>query len=297
METKECIDKLFSEISRGKRLWRTVFDIVVFALLTAFILQVLSIPLMLVFETHDYESLVKNISFLTLNEGLMLISAVFSVWIIFRYRGISFTALGLSWKGRSKEFLVGLLFAAGLYGIGFGISLLLGVVVVTEVVFQPSFLFSGLGFFLLVGVTEEFIVRGFILGRMLDGGVNKFLALFISAVIFSLLHLFNPNFTFIPFLNILLAGLLLGASYIYTRNLWFPIALHWFWNWLQGPVLGYGVSGSNLDGSLLRLHLPEPNLINGGAFGFEGSIVCSILMVLGTLLIIRYYSRNNRPQS
>ena len=68
-----------------------------------------------------------------------------------------------------------------------------------------------------VAVTEEVIGRGFILGRMLDGGINKFVALFISAVLFSLMHLFNPNFAFVPFLNIMLAGCFLGGLPIYIR--------------------------------------------------------------------------------
>ena len=144
--------------------------------------------------------------------------------------------------------------------------------------------------YFFVAVTEEVIGRGFILGRMLDGGINKFVALFISAVLFSLMHLFNPNFAFVPFLNIMLAGCFLGASYIYTRNLCFPIALHWFWNWIQGSVLGYKVSGNEFSNeNLLILHFPEENLINGGTFGFEGSILCSLLLVLGTVIILRHY--------
>ena len=128
---------------------------------------------------------------------------------------------------------------------------------------------------------------------MLDGGINKFVALFISAVLFSLMHLFNPSFALVPFLNIMLAGCFLGASYIYTRNLCFPIALHWFWNWIQGPILGYKVSGNEFGNeNLLILRLPEENLINGGTFGFEGSILCSLLLVLGTILVLKRRMRD-----
>lgn len=159
-----------------------------------------------------------------------------------------------------------------------------------RVLFSPISLLSSLLLYFLVAVTEEVIGRGFILGRMLDGGVNKFVALLISAVLFSLMHLFNPSFAFVPFLNIMLAGCFLGASYIYTRNLCFPIALHWFWNWIQGSVLGYKVSGNEFSNeNLLILHFPEENLINGGTFGFEGSILCSLLLVLGTVIILRHY--------
>ena len=202
----------------------------------------------------------------------------------------SFFGLGLSLKGWGRSLLNGALFVVFLYVVGFGLSLLLGAVEVAGVLFSPISLLSSLLLYFLVAVTEEVIGRGFILGRMLDGGVNKFVALLISAVLFSLMHLFNPSFAFVPFLNIMLAGCFLGASYIYTRNLCFPIALHWFWNWIQGSVLGYKVSGNEFSNkNLLILHFPEENLINGGTFGFEGSILCSLLLVLGTVIILRHY--------
>lgn len=129
-------------------------------------------------------------------------------------------------------------------------------------------------------------MRGYILGHLLYTRMNKFLALLLSAALFAVLHIFNPGIDFLPLLNLLLAGVLLGASYLYTRNLCFPISLHLFWNWIQGPVLGYQVSGNNFMSSMLSLHLPEENVLNGGAFGFEGSLICTVLMIVFTLLII-----------
>lgn len=101
------------------------------------------------------------------------------------------------------------------------------------------------------------------------------------------MHIFNPNFSLIAFLNILLAGILIGSTYIYTRNLWFAIALHLFWNWLQGPILGFEVSGGRLGGTLLSLELSEENIINGGTFGFEGSILCTALMIIAIVITLR----------
>ena len=79
--------------------------------------------------------------------------------------------------------------------------------------------------------------------------------------------------------------------YLYTRNLWFPISLHFFWNWIQGPVLGYEVSGNRFCETLFSLRLPANNLINGGAFGFEGSLVCTVLATLFTLFIIWWFEQ------
>lgn len=202
--------------------------------------------------------------------------------------------LGLSVKGRGKDFLYGLLAAVFLYGVGFGLSLALGEVKITGVRLNITDLAGSFGVFILVALTEEIMVRGYILGRLLRTRLNKFLSLGISSVLFSLMHFFNPDVAFLPMLNLVLAGCLLGVAFLYTRNLWFPISLHLFWNWLQGPVLGYKVSGITLCPSLLQLQLPEYNILNGGAFGFEGSIFCTILMILMTGFIIWYFERKER---
>ena len=146
---------------------------------------------------------------------------------------------------------------------------------------------------LMVAVSEEVAFRGFVLGRLLSAGVNRFVALFLSSALFSLMHFLNPDFSLMAFLNILLAGVLMGSTYIYTRNLWFPIALHLFWNWFQGPILGLEVSGEQYGNTLLNLNLPEENLINGGAFGFEGSILCTALISIAIVLTLKSASKQS----
>lgn len=227
---------------------------------------------------------------LTVGQLTTLVSTFLSAIFVLRYLDHRpFSDLGFSLKGRGKDMLYGLLVAVALYGMGFGGSLALGVITVTGVQFEPMQLLGSFYFFVLVAVAEELMVRGYILGRMLRTGLNKFAALFLSSVLFAGMHLLNPNIALLPVLNLVLAGMLLGVSYLYTRNLWFPISLHLFWNWLQGPVLGYEVSGNQWTTSLLKLHLSDEPLINGGAFGFEGSILCTGLMVAFTGLIIWWF--------
>lgn len=200
--------------------------------------------------------------------------------------------LGFAIKGRGKDILFGLLIAVVLYGCGFGFSLAFGVISVTGVHPDWGWLSGSFLFYLLVAVTEELMFRGYILGRLLRTRMNKFLALFISSLMFACLHLANPNMAFLPMLNLILAGLLLGATYLYTHNLWLPISLHLFWNWLQGPVLGYEVSGNKFGESLLKLHLSDNTLLNGGDFGFEGSLICTVLMIALIGGVIRSDERN-----
>ena len=276
---------------KAKRFGKVAIDIISFVTLAVIITTILGIPFSAVLQKLGKEGADKMFYFV-LSETLMLIGIFLSAWIVWHFRGVSLAGLERSLAIRKKDLLSGISLAIVLYAVGFGVSLLAGAIELAGVVFNPSSLLISFVFFLLVAITEEFALRGFVLERMLQGGVNKFWALFLSATLFSLVHIANPNFDFLSFINILLAGILLGSSYIYTRNLCFPIALHWFWNWIQGPVLGYEVSGNKFCDGLLTLHLPEANLINGGAFGFEGSILCTVLMVAGTAVILKMFRKN-----
>lgn len=219
-------------------------------------------------------------------EAGMLLAVLTAAVISLRLERRPFTDLGLSLKGHVKGVWYGLLMAILIYSLGFGISFVLGEIEVTGFRFRPLDLLGSWVFFLLVALFEEIMTRGYILGRLLHTNMNKFLALFISSALFAFMHIFNPGIAFLPMLNLLLAGMLLGASYLYTRNLCFPISLHLFWNWIQGPVLGYQVSGSNFTAGMLTLRVPEENVLNGGAFGFEGSLICTVLMIVFTVMIV-----------
>lgn len=265
-----------------------IFAFVALMILLSSVFYILLTLLITNFPVLKENGMIVNI----LDRSCMLIGVCISSFILMRYwEHVPFSDLGLAVKGRAKDVLWGALVAAILYIAGFGILLSSDVIEVVGVHFDAESLCLSWILMLLVAVSEEIAMRGFVLGRLLNAGVGRYWALLISSALFSLMHLFNPNFSFLPFLNILLAGVLLGASYIYTRNLWFPISLHLFWNWIQGPLLGYQVSGGNFGDTLLALHLSEDNIINGGAFGFEGSIICTVLVIIGALVIMKYYSK------
>jgi membrane protease YdiL (CAAX protease family) len=133
------------------------------------------------------------------------------------------------------------------------------------------------------------LMRGYILNNLMTG-MNKYLALLLSSSIFGLLHLLNDGVTVLAMVNLILAGILLGSSYIFTKNLWFPISLHLFWNFFQGPVLGYSVSGMKVN-PIFTLSSTGNELFTGGEFGFEGSIVCTVLLVTATAAVIGYYGK------
>lgn len=286
---------------KSNTLWRSagrlVADIVLFYVIGTLITMFLCVPLFLIQKALGMEMQEGSLPSLFLERLLMLVGYLSAAVLVLRWRNLPLSLLGMSLKGRGKDLLAGLGVAVLLYAVGFGTSLLMGTVEIASVQWVPRDLLGTLLFFLLVAVTEEVMLRGFVLGRMLSAGMNRFVALFLSSVLFSAMHLFNPNFALLPFVNILLAGCLLGASFLYTRNLCFPVVLHWFWNWLQGPVLGYEVSGMNSGETLLTLRLTGSDLLTGGSFGFEGSLLCTVLLVVGTLAIVAYYERRGRKEA
>lgn len=274
-----------------------VADIVLFYVIGTLITMFLCVPLFLIQKALGMEMQEGSLPSFFLERLLMLVGYLSAAILVLRWRKLPLSLLGMSLRGRGKDLLAGLGVAVLLYAVGFGTSLLMGTVEIASVEWVPRDLLGTLLFFLLVAVTEEVMLRGFVLGRMLSAGMNRFVALFLSSALFSAMHLFNPNFALLPFVNILLAGCLLGASFLYTRNLCFPVVLHWFWNWLQGPVLGYEVSGTDSGQSLLTLRLTGSDLLTGGSFGFEGSLLCTVLLIVGTLAIVGYYERRGRKEA
>jgi membrane protease YdiL (CAAX protease family) len=113
---------------------------------------------------------------------------------------------------------------------------------------------------------------------------NKWVALGISAGLFTLFHLGNPGFDFLSVLNIFAIGVLLGLYYVYTRNLWFPICFHFAWNFFEGPVLGYPVSGIHFE-TILQPELNGDQNITGGAFGLEGSAIITGICILAVFAL------------
>lgn len=276
---------------------RVAKDILLFYVIGTLIMVFLHVPLFVVHIVSGMKIQKDGLPLLVLESLLMLVGYLSAAILMLRWRKLPLSLLGLSLKGRGKDLLAGLGVAMLLYAVGFGVSLLIGTVEVASVQLVPRNLLGRLLLFLLMAVTEEIMLRGFVLGRMLSEGMNRFVALFLSSALFSAMHLLNPNFALLPFVNVLLGGCLLGASFLYTRNLCFPIVLHWFWNWLQGPVLGYEVSGMDSGETLLTLRLTGSELLTGGSFGFEGSLLCTVLLVVGTLVIIGYYERRGRKEA
>lgn len=144
-------------------------------------------------------------------------------------------------------------------------------------------------FFILVAFSEELLMRGYVLTNLM-GSMNKYAALMVSSGLFSLMHIGNPDYGWLSALELFFAGILLGLSYIYTRNLWFPVALHFSWNFFQGTVFGFNVSGKHVYSVISHVRAND-NLWNGGAFGFEGSLLSLILQLIAIGIVFLLFSK------
>ncbi len=261
-------------------------QLVVFMILSGLIAVGLLIPL----EMTDLQVIGGTGIYSTiLSEFAMLLGALLAAFIILRFwEKKPFSDIGFSFLHRGKDLLWGVFIAFAIYAIGFAVSVAAGWVRIVDVGFYLKDMLLYLLLMIAVGMYEELSIRGFVLGRMLNVGMHPMLALLISSLLFAAMHLGNDGITAVAFISLTLAGMLLGATYLYTRNLAFPIALHTFWNWIQGAVCGYAVSGTDSGQSVFSIALSDNTLMNGGEFGFEGSLVCIILEVIFLFILLRF---------
>lgn len=201
----------------------------------------------------------------------------------------SFISIGFDKTKIVKDIALGLTMGFVIILLGFSILVVTHQLQFVDIKFNTLNLVYSVGIFVFVAVSEEVFTRGYIL-RNLVVSFNKYVALVVSALIFSLMHLGNPNINLVGLSIIFLSGLVLGLPYLYTKNLWFPIALHFSWNFFQGPIFGFNVSGLNFY-KLIETKYATANNWNGGEFGFEGSIV-AVFFLLGALTAIYFLFKN-----
>jgi len=147
--------------------------------------------------------------------------------------------------------------------------------------------------FIFVGWNEELLSRGYHL-QTIASGINLFWGVIISSSVFGLLHLGNPNATWVSVAGIFFAGVYLAYAYIRTKQLWLSIGLHIGWNFFEGVVFGFPVSGLSEIYKLIRIQVQGPELWTGGAFGPEAGLIVLPSLIVGGLLIYLYTLRRTR---
>ena len=218
-----------------------------------------------------------------------LIGVLLLLWILMRFVDKeSFVKLGFSLKGKINDIILGMTLGLLLMAVGYTILILLGEIKFIGFNYDLKNIILLFLLFIAVSIAEETYVRGYVLKNLLKS-FNPIISLIISSAIFSLLHFFNPNVNYIALTELFIAGILLGISYVYTKNLWFPIALHLSWNFFQ-VMFGFNVSGMDTY-SLIEFEIIENNNINGGDFGFEGSYLSILFSLIVMYFLWKYYKK------
>jgi uncharacterized protein len=146
-----------------------------------------------------------------------------------------------------------------------------------------SVFFKGALVFIIVGVTEELMTRGYPM-QTLAHRLKKTHAALLIAAVFTAMHIGNPNVTWLALLNIYLAGIWLGAAYFLSESLWLPVGLHIGWNFTQSTILGFPVSGL-VENGVCTVVTGGPAWMSGGSFGPEGGALATVVLSAGTFLL------------
>lgn len=144
--------------------------------------------------------------------------------------------------------------------------------------------------FVFVAVNEELLTRGYVQG-LIRHHYGPWPAIIVTSLIFSSMHLANDNILQnpIPLLELFLAGILLGIAREASGSLWAPIGLHLTWNFFQGNVFGFAVSGNPVE-AFVRLEPRGAEWLSGGGFGAEGSLITLLITAAGCWAVHRWYA-------
>ena len=233
--------------------------------------------------------------------------AFISLLVFFRVKVIekrSFSSIGFNKNNWLKKYSLGFLIGLAMMSIIVLILLPFGYITVEKNPIQPVGV-SAIASVLVIlfgciiqGATEEIVTRGWLL-NVLSTKYNIGVGLLISSTLFGLMHLTNPNVNYIAVINIILVGLFYGLYVIKTNDLWAVCGMHSAWNFAQGNIFGFKVSGLDVSvGSLIDLNLVGSDFVTGGIFGPEAGITATFILLasIGILLFIdkkRYFS--NKP--
>jgi membrane protease YdiL (CAAX protease family) len=217
---------------------------------------------------------------------------------------------GLPWRALGLTFHSGW-FRDLLLGSVLGIATLALAAMIATAAGGLRFTMSGTGMLLLVGrslvstavlfivaaLAEEAMFRGYPL-QTLTRARLIWLGVLLTSVPFALAHLWNPNVVRgVTFANTALAGVWLAIAYLRTRSLWFPLGVHWAWNWALGSLCGLPVSGVTLTSHpLLQGKDLGPAWLTGGSYGIEGGAACTAALLVSTLFIWRTHLAFATPE-
>ena len=240
------------------------------------------------FSIQDLDSF-SNLPAMTIIQYFDLIGIFILLWLFMKYIDKEpFMNMGFEIKGKRNDIILGMTLGLFMMAVGYLVLSWLGEIQFLKINYELSSIIWLFILFIGVSILEETFVRGYVLKNLLKS-FNPIISLVISSGIFSLLHFLNPNVNYLALTELFIGGIALGISYVYTRNLWFPFAFHLSWNFFQ-VIFGFNVSGMDTY-SLIEFEIFEPNSLNGGDFGFEGSYLSIIFTLIIIYFLNNYYKK------
>ena len=232
----------------------------------------------------------------SLREWILVALMFLITWVFMRIEREPFASLGWRINGRwGLDLLLGTLMGMGLIGLAAMVAVGSGAVVIVRSGQSAMPMLWGALLFLGVGFFEEGIFRGYLFQRM-TRGTGFAIAQAVFALFFAMAHWGNPGMSGATkvwaSLDIGLAAVLLGFCWKRTGSLALPIGVHLGWNWAQGSLLGFGVSGTDAGGFFKPIFAAgKPEWLSGGAFGLEASMPDVIICALAILAIWKWKGR------
>jgi hypothetical protein len=276
------VEESSAEASPAKPLWRRIVDFPLMAMLIAVALFVLAnaAALLVIKALPPLDQAVKTVA-----QAALIIAITLLVYkLAIRHLGER-PRDDLRLADAPKGLGIGLAFGALLFAAVVGVAAIADVYNIIGEGGTAELLQAAVAVAILPGFMEELLFRG-ILFRWLEEFGGSWFALALTAALFGLGHLFNPNATALASFAIALeAGVLLGGAYMLTRNLWMAIGLHAAWNFTQGWIFDVPVSGTDQHG-MVEAQLSGPELLSGGAFGLEASLIAMVLATAAGVMLV-----------
>ncbi len=242
----------------------------------------------------DAEAVLEASNRIASSNGYMILSLIATLGLIFAtwfschfFQKRKLSSLGFTKAGAWKEYLRGALCGFVVFSAAVLICVATGALKFEGFSsnFSIGIFLAYLVGFLIQGMSEEMLCRGYFMVSVARR-YSMLTAILTNSVVFAMLHLLNSGISALAFLNLTLYGIFASLYFIKRGNIWAPAAFHSVWNLVQGNVYGVLVSGTTNNCKLLNsLSVEGKELLNGGAFGLEGGLGVTIVMVAGIVFL------------
>jgi len=273
-------------------LWRVALFVLAFALISALFF----VPLASVLSGWADAFPVRAQLYADTAGAVAMLAAT---WVMTRFVDRRpFWTIGLAFRNAPRDMAAGLAVGIGWLAVSVGGAWAAGwASFEVPVAFSGSLLLVAATSVFFNVLTQQLLLCGYIF-QTIRSRANFLVALLVSAALFSAYHAGVFQGAWLPAVNVFTAAVLFCLAYGITGNLWFPVAIHFAWNLLLGPVLGLTVSGTAQMGLGWRMFVVEgPAHFTGGAFGLEGGLVVTLTTTLFIVAMIRFRSRQRVQES